>query len=384
MEMTVNEIREAIEREKINAISLDTSVFVNNGLRFAAGPLKHLSQFREGPVRLLVSEIVRLELRSQLTEKASEARGMFDKAIRKLRQSAWQLSEHAVSELMSDAFHDTSVEAVVEGVLDSYLESTGALLVRSNKAEIDEIVDRYFDGKPPFSTPKKKDEFPDAIALSSLQKWATENDTTVLIVTTDSDWLSYCVESHNLVAIGDLPTALGCFQDRMATHRSFEFVERFERGHFREIVEQIVSSVRNEQGNAEFTIEPDSQFYCEEEGAEATFNQVSLFEAVGRADVELVHVLNGEATLHMEFSVSVDVVAHFSFAKWDGIDKEYIPMGSSTVEDTKEISVDVYVTLGGDLPDSPKVIGIEVEPILIHLEYGDLEPDWMNDPNNFE
>jgi PIN domain len=79
---------------------------------------------------------------------------------------------------------------------------------------ISDLIQKYFQAKPPFSeTGKKKNEFPDAIALMSLETWANKNQTKIIVVTSDNDWKNFCKSSERLLAIDDFAGALGLFQD---------------------------------------------------------------------------------------------------------------------------------------------------------------------------
>jgi hypothetical protein len=44
------------------AITIDTSIFESNGLKLEFGLLKKLSQFKESPAKLVISEIILREL----------------------------------------------------------------------------------------------------------------------------------------------------------------------------------------------------------------------------------------------------------------------------------------------------------------------------------
>ncbi|MCA6115206.1 DUF4935 domain-containing protein [Bradyrhizobium sp. WSM 1738] len=74
------------------------------------------------------------------------------------------------------------------------------------------MLRRYFTIEPPFSRGElKKTEFPDALALLSLEAWASRHHTTVLLVSRDTDWQAFAAASKHLVVIADLSAALDCF-----------------------------------------------------------------------------------------------------------------------------------------------------------------------------
>ncbi|MGH1399522.1 MAG: PIN domain-containing protein, partial [Alphaproteobacteria bacterium] len=70
-------------------------------------------------------------------------------------------------------------------------------------ADIDGVLNDYFDMKPPFSS-KKQSEFPDAIVLSSLENWC-KSWRKLYIVSGDPDFENFCSNSKNLIHINSLP-----------------------------------------------------------------------------------------------------------------------------------------------------------------------------------
>lgn len=64
------------------AITIDTSIFDQKGLKLESGILKTLEQFRSKPSHLVLSEIVIREVHSHLKRKASDSREQVVKAIR--------------------------------------------------------------------------------------------------------------------------------------------------------------------------------------------------------------------------------------------------------------------------------------------------------------
>lgn len=67
----------------------------------------------------------------------------------------------------------------------------------------------YFLHQAPFKeTGNKKNEFPDAIALLSLQSWAEENNKKLLAVSSDKDWIDFSIHKDHIDVIDDLAKAM--------------------------------------------------------------------------------------------------------------------------------------------------------------------------------
>lgn len=97
--------------------------------------------------------------------------------------------------------------------LSEFYANSGAVVVSSSNVGMARLVDMYFAARPPFeSSGKKKTEFPDAIALLTIEEWARERDGKVLIVSNDSGWRNFCAASERLFMADGLGEALAHFQ----------------------------------------------------------------------------------------------------------------------------------------------------------------------------
>lgn len=57
------------------AITIDTSIFESNGLKLESGLLKMLSQFKESPAKLILSDIILRELTNHITKNTETLKG---------------------------------------------------------------------------------------------------------------------------------------------------------------------------------------------------------------------------------------------------------------------------------------------------------------------
>lgn len=64
-----------------SALTIDTSIFENNGLKLNKGLLAQLHQFRDNPINLVLSDIVYLELKSHLNKKEKETKSKIESAL---------------------------------------------------------------------------------------------------------------------------------------------------------------------------------------------------------------------------------------------------------------------------------------------------------------
>ncbi|MES2088961.1 MAG: PIN domain-containing protein [Pseudomonadota bacterium] len=377
--MKSSEIKDAILDGDITAITIDTSVFDAAKLGLEFGALKRLAQFKDGSTDFVLSDIVAKELRGHMIKEATETQAAFRKATSALG-SAWGHSIQERDLLVNTAFKKQTPEENADDRMQSYFESTGAkYALAGERVNVEKLVQMYFQLTPPFSETKKH-EFPDALALLALEAWATERDTKILAVTKDGDWKAYCKTSERLVAIDDLGTALSLFQEEETRYFCQVIGKQIQGLDPEKLVPRINAALKVYEDRIDVSADGDSQFRCEPSMAEASVGEMDLstlteLEALDRDHDELV--------AKFSVTVPVDVTAYFSFEKWDGIDGEYMAMGSGSAAQSTEVEAEIVLTIGGKLPDHPEIIDIEVSFSDVRVEFTDLEPDWMSDPDNF-
>jgi hypothetical protein len=60
-------------------------------------------------------------------------------------------------------------------------------------------------------------------------------------------------------------------------------------------------------------------------------------------------------------------------------------MGSATISRTEEIEFEALVTVAIDVPPGEMTIeSVEILPTVHRLNFGEIEPDWMSDPDNYD
>jgi len=144
-----------------------------------------------------------------------------------------------------------------------------------------------------------------------------------------------------------------------------------------------LEAARHQVDKFEFRVEADSQFAVQEEGVEATVDDISLDipDATG-ATLDTISHDKGRAVIKFSGTASFNIDVHFSFEKFDSIDRDYVGMGSTTISDDVEIEFEGLVTVQIDA-DGLTLDGVELLPVTHYLHFSDIEPDWMSDPDNY-
>lgn len=171
-------------------VFIDTSIFVAEGYVKGKGIATLFDAAEEAKIQILLPDITEHEIRSHLrmdvnknpgTGKVKDLKKSFMYAVSGLRAHIDELLKVEVDALIAD----------VEKELDRQFKNASVVRLPFPKdLDMNLIIEKYKALEPPFSE-KKKAEFPDAIALQTLELWCKEHNDTCIILATDPDLQSY-------------------------------------------------------------------------------------------------------------------------------------------------------------------------------------------------
>lgn len=381
MELTLPELKAAVHEGRLTAITLDTSAIVRHRINFESGLLTRLQQFKDSHVTLLLTEVVLRETLAALTKKASEALNAYEAAHEQVNQ-IWQFDQNRLLAHREELFGSITPALLAQHRIDKFTQATGAAILScASHVNIDQVVNRYFDAQPPFSgnISKKKSEFPDAFALSSLESWATANSTLVLAVTFDGDWKTYCAQSPNIVAIDDLSEALSLFQPTDAGELCEILTAKYNDDDKLDLLIAIQEALDSHDGSLTFIEEATSQFDWEADSMEVEYRDPEIQTNMLFPTFEPVDLSDGELTVRAYVNAIANVTCDFSFSHWDSVDKESALMGGSRIAIETHINCETLITFN---IKNLAIIEIEFVPQRIYVDFGDIEPDWVNEPHS--
>jgi hypothetical protein len=104
--------------------------------------------------------------------------------------------------------------------IDIVFNKTPIHLIDSSGVEIDLVFEKYFNNEAPFKEGLKKNEFPDAFILATIDFWCSTNNEKMIIVSSDDDWLKY--KSERLIKIKELDELL----NQITIHKEIALKER--------------------------------------------------------------------------------------------------------------------------------------------------------------
>lgn len=367
------------------AITIDTSIFDQKGLNLESGLLKTLEQFNGKPHPLILSEIVVREVHNHLVKRASEVRGQVQKALR-ASKAHLTLDEEKVEEALKLLIPDKDDKDVSKSRLENFINNTGAEIVpASGHVELDDLIQKYFKSQAPFSeSGKKKNEFPDAIALMSIESWAEENDTKVLAVSDDGDWEAFGKESDRIDVFKDLATAIAVFQPHNA---AIDYCTKLSASLPSGVPENIYSVLEKyiSDSVSEMDVFPDasSAFFWEPDIVEVVFESFDF--VVNEEDQALIQAIQAQdesIVIEAKILVSATASSSFSLSVHDSIDKDYVPIGSASASTEVEFESAILITIEGDFVNEPNEVEITDFELLSYpstIDFGEIEPDWWGD-----
>ncbi|MBR8219204.1 PIN domain-containing protein [Burkholderia vietnamiensis] len=376
-----------IRDHSIRAIALDTSVFASNLYDLEAGLLARVAQFANSTVAVLLPDVVAAEIEKHLRADASEAQTKFRRAMRMMGRAGLIDDAAECARAFEQALEPAAADDVAHVRLAAWRDRVGALVLHAGEfVQLDEVLMRFFDGKPPFSASgPKKHEFPDAVALLALEKWSERSGHKVLVVSRDSDWQRYCSQSSRLVVTADLRAALSAFQPQSNRYVALQLAESVTDDRLG-LGAALLNALKDQGDRLKFTAEGESQFEAEFDNAEPEFTSVELPDELSAAEAfASVDQDPGvyDVVVRVIATATVQLTSHFDFRKWDNEDENYMPMGHGTIESTQDVPIGALVTITGSDRAHMKIARVEILTDWIWINLGEIEPDWMSNPEIF-
>jgi hypothetical protein len=299
-----------------------------------------------------------------------------------------QVEESDIEDIKNSVFGGREAQKVASERFSQFIEATSLEIIEAQDYLIvSELIQKYFTAQPPFSeNGKKKNEFPDAIALISLETWAKENNTKIIVVTSDNDWKNFCKGSERLYSNDDFAGVLALFQnaDDLCRHLS----QQYENGVLEDVKQAVFNALDDKIWEIDIYPEANSSFNYEQEVTQINVTGFE-FELLESPNIIFRPVNFDDNSLIVESKLSVDVNVEcsFSFYVYDHIDKDDVPIGGYRVNTQAKLEVEVLITFAGDF----KSFGAQVEVDEVEVEmktpasidFGDIEPYWGDEDYDY-
>lgn len=181
-------------------ISMDASAFSRNAYDLHGGVLSAFSMLPEN-VELLLSDITLLEIEKNWANTCLSTCREINAKLKK------PLLQPAVSE-MPKFIEEKDVRGAVQEQLKTFCGAINANIFSVEEGSLKDALSLYASSKPPFGSPKKQDEFKDALILLSLEKIAQQRKMKITVSSSDGDWKAFCEASSHLDYIDGLESLL--------------------------------------------------------------------------------------------------------------------------------------------------------------------------------
>lgn len=198
--------------ETIN-IFLDTSVFEENNFLNSTKLKNLIRHAEEQTIKLYSSDIAITEIKERIRKRIIRAKT----EIKKFRNQKPKSVEIFRNSETYDCFDKIwnidykNEEKEICSKIDLLVRETPIILIPTDGVDISVIFKKYFNNKAPFKEGEKKNEFPDAFILASIDHWCKINDSKMIIVSLDNDWLNY--ESDFIIKLKELDNLLTLIVD---------------------------------------------------------------------------------------------------------------------------------------------------------------------------
>jgi hypothetical protein len=369
--VTEQELQELVDAGRISGITLDTTEFHHFNYHFESKGLAALGQFNGTDISVLFSEVIINEvqghLRDQLTETAEKARSGINQFLKEWR------SQHELADVIAHVGIGADASARAKELTDDFVQKIGAEIVPvdNGSVQIRELHDRYFSAQAPFSqSAEKKNEFPDAMALLSLQGWAQQQQGMLLAVSSDGDWARFAEGSPHLVVVPKIGPALNVFNRHDGVFAARLLANL--RGHAAQSLHAAVNR-ELERFIEEWQVEAHSDFYLD---SESGFSAIDSWEVKPGTAFNVLASDDESLTVSFDVSVWAEFEAYFTLSVRDSIDRDYVQIDRSTASRLEQFDVTIEATVAREDGDDPEALDVEAEKWNLTVDFGYIEPDY--------
>ncbi|WP_297332655.1 PIN domain-containing protein [Flavobacterium sp.] len=321
---------------KTRNIFIDTQVFVANNF-FQNKNLHRLAEFGNmRTVNLYITEITKNEIESNIKENLTTAQEEINRFKQQIANKGKIIKNIEAFKAYLDlpkldinlSYNQLSHD------LESFIENGKVVTIPYELANIQDVVNKYFNQEPPFSQGKKKYEFPDAIVLSAIENWCKQQCTEIYVISDDKDFQDYI--SPKIIPIANLKLMLEKINRQYNTDEIVWIHAVYKYNHSR--IEQVIKEAFSEKLVDEIGFDIEISNVNIEE---IFLHEPSLVEDTKSAE----YIFQLDYDIIFTAEISYDDYTHASYDSED--DKYYFARRTNTTiklstSQTAEISVEAY------------------------------------------
>ena len=190
------------------ALTFDTQFFRGKGYNFVK--LKKELRRASHKFIFIISIVIKNEMKKHLHKEKQDVKNRIN------LENRLNLIEQADLEEINTSIEEMReiierIYPIVEKIdpgkqVDNFFKQLKFINIRYSRCSSKKLFDAYFDFNPPFS--KGRREFPDAMALFSLEKWAKEKEIKIIAISGDGEWKNFDKGSDHIYVTDNLDNVL--------------------------------------------------------------------------------------------------------------------------------------------------------------------------------
>lgn len=318
---------------------IDTSFFEENN--FFKSKLVRLFQYaKDGYIKLYTNEIVIREVKSRISKKMAVAKSNCSKLFN--HPECYILGNTSQSEVIRKLKNKDYFEKETKRLCADFNKVVAEIpftIIPYEDIDFTKIIEDYFSENPPFKEGEKKNEFPDAFIISSIEKYCKNNGVTIEAISNDNDWLNY--KPQNFKISKDINLIFEEIVKEMKRNDAILFISHLTEIHNDNILKQLEKHITK---NVFF----ENTDYIDSEITIFTLRKLELLNQV----ITYIDDMSAEAVVGISIDMTADITyPDYENAYWDNEDKVYYFLEEVTSNYDFDVSVNVLLSIEYDLED---------------------------------
>lgn len=329
-------------------IIIDTSYFVEQCYKFNSPTLTLLYDLKKRfNIQLFLPDVVDFEIKKHIKQDCNE---FYDK-----------ISKYHFIDISKD-FGDKLI-LHLNKKYKKFNENLSTIILQSSSIDVSDVLKNYFEQTPPFSA-KKKEEFPDAIALYEIKNLIQKIGKKVIVISKDSDWETFLKDNKNVLFLNNIPSVYTYFKisKEFDAKTIIPIISSYE---FKEILE---SKFNQSTPNIDF-LEPYGSLYITPEFEGYSVEDYKLT----RDDIETLEKNENLYTIKINISSTLYCYCTFSSEIYDSIDKDFTPYNDLSKKIKIYFQTDIILSLE-DKINTLILKDIELIDVPKFLNFGEIDP----------
>ncbi len=284
--------------------------------------IKQLGELsREGEIQVKIIDIVYSEILGRIRKNLIRTSTLFKQAGKTLNSEGKilkNLDEFGAYYPMPGINVEENYEKL-KTKIDSFLMENNIEIISSEQASIKEVFEKYFEQKFPFGEGQKKEEFPDAFALSAIEKWSEANRKKSYVLSKDGDLINYKASNDRIIPIENLAEYLDAITRKKEEKERLVLIDKLIEENLNVVKNYIETNYEDKLAFEVFESFLKDAWYEDVEYDPATIEDI-YFKTYLITDIEETKVfVEIDAEIKLNMNISYDDLSSGIYDKEDGV-----------------------------------------------------------------